>query len=197
VFPDAAKLAGLDPATLPMPLARGRALVTLASALASGDICLDPGADWEEVGAQLLALPGIGPWTAGYIRMRALSDPDVFLPGDGGVARALRRLTSDGPGSGRAGSSGSGAGQTGSNGSGAERAGSNGSGTWKADAKGGPSTGSPLATAGWRPWRSYATHHLWAVLESAQAPARGIRDDAMTAKLLESITFSKICRMRG
>ncbi len=87
-----ATIAGLDPATLPMPLARGRALVTLASALASGDISLDPGADREEAGARLLALPGIGPWTAGYIRMRALSDPDVFLPGDVGVVRALREL---------------------------------------------------------------------------------------------------------
>ena len=78
---------------LPMPLARGRALITLASALASGDISLDPGADREEAGARLVALPGIGPWTAGYIRMRALSDPDVFLPGDVGVVRALRQLT--------------------------------------------------------------------------------------------------------
>ncbi len=90
VFPDAATIAALDPATLPMPLARGRALVTLAAALASGDISLDPGADREEAGARLVALPGIGPWTAGYIRMRALSDPDVFLPGDVGVVRALR-----------------------------------------------------------------------------------------------------------
>ena len=63
-----------------MPLSRGRALVTLAAALAAGDISLDPGADRDEVAARLLALPGIGPWTAGYIRMRALSDPDVFLP---------------------------------------------------------------------------------------------------------------------
>ncbi len=90
VFPDAATIAALDPATLPMPLARGRALVTLAAALASGDISLDPGADREEADARLVALPGIGPWTAGYIRMRALSDPDVFLPGDVGVVRALR-----------------------------------------------------------------------------------------------------------
>ncbi|HEY1822826.1 MAG TPA: AlkA N-terminal domain-containing protein [Trebonia sp.] len=93
VFPDAGAIAGLDPATLPMPLARGRALVTLAAALASGSISLDPGADRSEVDARLLTLPGIGPWTAGYIRMRALSDPDVLLPGDVGVLRALRALT--------------------------------------------------------------------------------------------------------
>jgi AraC family transcriptional regulator of adaptative response / DNA-3-methyladenine glycosylase II len=92
VFPDAATIAGLDPAALPMPLSRGRALVTLAAALAGGDIGLDAGADRDEVGARLVALPGIGPWTAGYIRMRGLSDPDVFLEGDVGVVRALRAL---------------------------------------------------------------------------------------------------------
>jgi AraC family transcriptional regulator, regulatory protein of adaptative response / DNA-3-methyladenine glycosylase II len=48
------------------------------------------------VGARLMALPGIGPWTAGYIRMRALSDPDVFLEGDVGVVRALRQLAGTG-----------------------------------------------------------------------------------------------------
>jgi AraC family transcriptional regulator of adaptative response / DNA-3-methyladenine glycosylase II len=122
VFPDMAAIAGLDPAALPVPLARGRAVVTLAAALASGEVSLDPGADWEEAGARLLALPGIGPWTAGYIRMRALSDPDVFPAKDAGLVRALRRRDADGiPGD-------------------AER---------------------------WRPWRSYATHYLWATLESA------------------------------
>src|ERR1700761_2216350 len=93
VFPDAATIAGLDPAVLPMPLARGGAVVTLAAALASGAVSLDPGADRSAVEAQLLKLPGIGPWTAGYIRMRALSDPDVFLPGDVGVLRALRAIS--------------------------------------------------------------------------------------------------------
>ena len=40
----------------------------------------------------LLALPGIGPWTASYIAMRALGDPDAFLPTDLGVRHALERL---------------------------------------------------------------------------------------------------------
>jgi AraC family transcriptional regulator of adaptative response / DNA-3-methyladenine glycosylase II len=88
-FPDTAVIAGLDPAVLPMPTARARTVVTLAAALAAGDIRLDPGADRAEATARLLALPGIGPWTAGYIGMRALSDPDVFLPGDAGLLRAL------------------------------------------------------------------------------------------------------------
>jgi AraC family transcriptional regulator, regulatory protein of adaptative response / DNA-3-methyladenine glycosylase II len=142
-FPDAASIAALDPAVLPMPLSRARAVVTLAAALAAGDISLDPGADRDEVGARLLALPGIGPWTAGYIRMRALSDPDVFLPEDVGVLRALARATGSGP-----------------DGHGA-----------------GPRAAAALAVAeGWRPWRSYAVHHLWATLEPGEpAVSEGAR----------------------
>lgn len=92
LFPEAATIAASDPAVLPMPRARAHALVGLAAALAGGDVSLHPGADRDQSTARLLALPGIGPWTASYIRMRALSDPDVFLPTDAGVLRALRRL---------------------------------------------------------------------------------------------------------
>jgi AraC family transcriptional regulator of adaptative response / DNA-3-methyladenine glycosylase II len=74
-----------------MPAARGRALVTLARALADGRIRIDPGADRDEVQGQLLALPGIGPWTAAYVALRGLGDPDAFLPSDLGVRRALAR----------------------------------------------------------------------------------------------------------
>jgi AraC family transcriptional regulator of adaptative response / DNA-3-methyladenine glycosylase II len=91
-FPAAETLAAADPGTLPMPRSRALALTGLAAALASGDLSLDPGAERDRAEAQLLALPGIGPWTAGYIRMRALSDPDAFLPGDVGVVEALARL---------------------------------------------------------------------------------------------------------
>ncbi|HEY4465933.1 MAG TPA: AlkA N-terminal domain-containing protein [Streptosporangiaceae bacterium] len=94
-FPTAETLAEADPAGLPMPRARAEALVGLAGALASGALSLDPGASREEAGQQLLAMKGIGPWTAGYIRMRALSDPDAFLPGDAGVRRGLRALGAD------------------------------------------------------------------------------------------------------
>jgi AraC family transcriptional regulator, regulatory protein of adaptative response / DNA-3-methyladenine glycosylase II len=90
-FPAAETLAAADPATLPMPRARAAALTGLAAALASGDLSLDPGAERDRAEAQLLALPGIGPWTAAYIRMRALSDPDAFLPTDVGVLEALGR----------------------------------------------------------------------------------------------------------
>ena len=91
-FPEAETLAGADPAALPMPRSRALALTGLASALASGELVLDPGAERDRAEAVLLALPGIGPWTASYIRMRALSDPDAFLPSDVGVLDALGRL---------------------------------------------------------------------------------------------------------
>jgi AraC family transcriptional regulator of adaptative response / DNA-3-methyladenine glycosylase II len=144
-FPTAETLAAADPATLPMPRSRALALTGLAGALASGELSLDPGAEWDRAEAVLLALPGIGPWTASYIRMRALSDPDAFLPTDVGVLEALSRLgalpTETGP------------------------------------TETGPTAGSgPAARArnakaaaalaeSWRPWRSYAVHHLWAYLE--------------------------------
>jgi AraC family transcriptional regulator, regulatory protein of adaptative response / DNA-3-methyladenine glycosylase II len=91
-FPTADTLAAADPAALPMPRARAAALTGLAAALASRDLSLDPGAERDRAEAQLLAIPGIGPWTSGYIRMRALSDPDAFLPSDVGVRHALALL---------------------------------------------------------------------------------------------------------
>jgi AraC family transcriptional regulator of adaptative response / DNA-3-methyladenine glycosylase II len=79
-----------------MPAARRRALLGLAGALARGELVLDPEADRETARARLLALPGIGPWTADYVAMRALRDPDAFLPTDLGVRHALERLGEDG-----------------------------------------------------------------------------------------------------
>jgi AraC family transcriptional regulator of adaptative response / DNA-3-methyladenine glycosylase II len=81
-FPTPAALAALDPETLPMPRARGRALVGLATALADG-LPLERRA--------LLSLPGIGPWTADYVALRT-GDPDVLLLGDLGVRHALAAL---------------------------------------------------------------------------------------------------------
>ncbi|QGN31624.1 DNA-3-methyladenine glycosylase 2 family protein [Microlunatus sp. Gsoil 973] len=91
LFPTAAALAEADPETLPMPRSRGRALVGLATALASDRIDLSPGADRAQARARLLALPGIGPWTAGYIAMRGLGDPDVLLTEDLVIRRELQR----------------------------------------------------------------------------------------------------------
>jgi AraC family transcriptional regulator of adaptative response / DNA-3-methyladenine glycosylase II len=95
LFPDVATLAGVDPEALPMPRARGRALVGLCAALASGEVALDRGPDRDDVRRRLLELPGIGPWTADYVAMRALAHPDVFLPTDVGVRNALAGLGHD------------------------------------------------------------------------------------------------------
>ncbi len=95
LFPDVHTLAGLDPAQLPMPRARGRALVALSAALACGAVALDRGPDRDDVRRALLELPGIGPWTADYVAMRALAHPDVFLPTDIGVRNALVGLGHD------------------------------------------------------------------------------------------------------
>jgi AraC family transcriptional regulator, regulatory protein of adaptative response / DNA-3-methyladenine glycosylase II len=97
LFPTAAAIAAADPEELPMPRARARALVGLAAAVAEGRVVLDRSADRADVRASLLALPGVGPWTADYIAMRALGDPDVFLPTDLGVRRGLARLGLDEP----------------------------------------------------------------------------------------------------
>jgi AraC family transcriptional regulator of adaptative response / DNA-3-methyladenine glycosylase II len=95
LFPSADVLAALDPESLPMPRTRGRALVSLAQTLADGDVRLDRGADRDAVRRSLLAIPGIGPWTADYVALRALGHPDVFLPTDIGVRNALRMLDHD------------------------------------------------------------------------------------------------------
>ena len=95
-----------------------RALETAARELRAAQ-----GSDRDEISRQLESLPGIGPWTATYVALRALGDPDVFLPTDIGVRNALRALGADST----------------------------------------PKAAERLAES-WRPWRSYALHHLWASL---------------------------------
>ena len=75
-----------------MPRARAETIRRLGGAVAEGSIEIDPGADRDALRARLLALPGIGPWTVSYVELRALGDPDVFLPTDLGVRHALERL---------------------------------------------------------------------------------------------------------
>lgn len=91
-FPTPSEIAAIDPDELPMPRTRAMALVTLARAIARGELVLDAGADRQAAEEKLLALSGIGPWTADYIRLRALCDPDAFLSGDLGVRKALAAL---------------------------------------------------------------------------------------------------------
>ncbi len=96
VFPSVETLAEVDLARLAMPSARVRGLSALVAALARGEIVLDGGSERADARRALLELPGIGPWTAEYIAMRALRDPDAFLAGDLGVRHALERLGHDG-----------------------------------------------------------------------------------------------------
>lgn len=126
VFPSVEQLADIDPAHLALPRARQRTVVALIEALASGDVVVGPGCDWNAAREQLLALPGIGPWTAEVIAMRGLGDPDAFPVGDLGVRAAARALS------------------------------------LPDDLR-----GLTDRSARWRPWRAYATQHLWTALDHA------------------------------
>ncbi len=91
-FPTAAEIAARSPAQIAaigLPFARASALVTLASAVASGAIRLDGLRDLDAFVADLIELPGIGPWTAHYLAMRALHAPDAFPAADLHVRKAL------------------------------------------------------------------------------------------------------------
>ena len=116
-FPRPEALAEADLSAVGLTGARRRTVSGLAAALARGDVVLDPGADREEAARSLLAVPGIGPWTAALVGLRGLADPDVWLPGDLALRRSLAAL-----------------------------------GSSDAD-----------AATRWRPWRSYAVLHLWAL----------------------------------
>ncbi|MER5429393.1 AlkA N-terminal domain-containing protein [Streptomyces sp. NPDC002588] len=90
LFPTPEALATLDPESLAMPRTRRATFTTLVRQLADGTLHLGPESDWPRTRAQLLELPGFGPWTVDVIAMRALGDPDAFLPTDLGIRRAAR-----------------------------------------------------------------------------------------------------------
>jgi AraC family transcriptional regulator of adaptative response / DNA-3-methyladenine glycosylase II len=92
LFPVAEVIAGIPDEQWALPKRRIATIHALAQALADGAIVLDAEGDHEETSRRLLALPGIGPWSVGYMRMRALRDPDVFLHSDLGVKKALTSL---------------------------------------------------------------------------------------------------------
>jgi AraC family transcriptional regulator of adaptative response / DNA-3-methyladenine glycosylase II len=92
LFPSARALAEVDPDTLAMPRTRRTTFTTLVRHLADGSLNLGVETDRADTRARLLALPGFGPWTADVIAMRALGDPDAFLPTDLGIRRAAREL---------------------------------------------------------------------------------------------------------
>jgi AraC family transcriptional regulator of adaptative response / DNA-3-methyladenine glycosylase II len=91
-FPSVEELADIDPVHLAVPKARQRSLSALLAGLAYGTVVLDSGSEWESARKQLLALPGIGPWTAEVIAMRGLGDPDAFPASDLGLRMAAKQL---------------------------------------------------------------------------------------------------------
>ncbi|MEV7891186.1 AlkA N-terminal domain-containing protein [Streptomyces sp. NPDC002817] len=92
LFPSPEALAALDPESLAMPRTRRATFTTLVAQLADGSLNLGVEGDWTETRARLLALPGFGPWTVDVIAMRALGDPDAFLPTDLGIRKAAQEL---------------------------------------------------------------------------------------------------------
>jgi AraC family transcriptional regulator, regulatory protein of adaptative response / DNA-3-methyladenine glycosylase II len=91
-FPTSEAIAAADLAAIGMPAQRRRTLSAIAGRLAAGSLVLDAGADRDEVSRQLLDVPGVGPWTASYIALRALHDPDAFPAGDLGLRKSARAL---------------------------------------------------------------------------------------------------------
>ena len=100
LFPTPAAVAEHGAEVLTGPARRIASVLAVATALADGTLALDPGREPAELRAELLALPGVGPWTAGYLAMRVLGDPDELLAEDLGVRRgaAALDLPSDIPG---------------------------------------------------------------------------------------------------
>jgi AraC family transcriptional regulator of adaptative response / DNA-3-methyladenine glycosylase II len=89
LFPGPDVVAGADLSRIGIPRGRAAAIRGLAEALLAGTVSLDALHDMEEAVARLSALPGIGPWTAQYIAMRVLGEPDAMPFGDLGLQRTL------------------------------------------------------------------------------------------------------------
>ncbi len=89
-FPTPGELAELDPSGLSMPAARARAIREFARQVELGELRFDM--DLEAFTARVLSIKGIGPWTADYMAMRVLGDPDAFLAGDLVIRKVMQRL---------------------------------------------------------------------------------------------------------
>lgn len=92
LFPTAADIAEYGRLVLRGPARRIDTIVNTAAAIASGELVIDVGESREELEARLTALPGIGPWTAGYIAMRVLGSPDILLTSDLAIRQGAAKL---------------------------------------------------------------------------------------------------------
>ncbi len=92
LFPTSAAIAGHGREVLRGPAKRIDAIVGAATALADGSLVIDVGESRAELEERLLALPGVGAWTAGYVALRVLGSPDVLLTGDLALRQGAARL---------------------------------------------------------------------------------------------------------
>ena len=92
LFPTALEIAEHGAGSLRGPASRVKSVLGAARALADGSLRLDVGMPADEFTARLTALPGIGPWTAGYLAMRVLGNPDVLLSSDLVMLASAARL---------------------------------------------------------------------------------------------------------
>ncbi|MEI5585348.1 MULTISPECIES: DNA-3-methyladenine glycosylase 2 family protein [unclassified Agromyces] len=92
LFPAPAAIAADGASVLRGPAARIRTIVDVCARLASGDLVVAPERERHELRADLLAVPGIGPWTAGYLAMRVTREPDELLVSDLALRNGAARL---------------------------------------------------------------------------------------------------------
>jgi AraC family transcriptional regulator of adaptative response / DNA-3-methyladenine glycosylase II len=74
------------------PANRVATIIRVADAVASGTLRLDVETPASELRVQLLALPGVGPWTADYLALRVLGNPDTFLETDLVIRQSAQAL---------------------------------------------------------------------------------------------------------
>jgi AraC family transcriptional regulator of adaptative response / DNA-3-methyladenine glycosylase II len=92
LFPTATQIAEHGREVLRGPGKRIETIVDTARALATGELVIDVGESREELEARLVALPGIGPWTGGYVAMRVLGSPDILLTSDLVIRQGAAKL---------------------------------------------------------------------------------------------------------
>lgn len=92
LFPTPGQLATLDAGELSMPRARAETIRSLSALVDTGELDLSSANTTDDLVEQLQGIRGIGPWTAHYIAMRAIGDPDAFLHSDLVLLKVAKRL---------------------------------------------------------------------------------------------------------
>ncbi|MDD0857463.1 AlkA N-terminal domain-containing protein [Arthrobacter alpinus] len=138
LFPSAAEIAGGGRSILRGPQRRIDSIMAVAALLAEGTLAINAEDSFESLAQKLLPIPGIGPWTVGYVAMRVLGSGDVFLPGDAAVRNGYGLLRGD----------------------------------TLAEARRIKAPELSRMAESLKPWRSYATLHLWRI--SGKSPGNSV-----------------------